>query len=213
MQTTESLNEKQWQTIYAMAQMLANEGTDANELGKILGYLRSYGHQEKAGTKFFDYLKNLVKYGKSIGHSSRTFEYYQSIEKACKQHLQIYQNDVPTMLQILGWVVRMMRYYKSGGAVGGMTESNIASSTPPISARQSEINEVVQTQQFQLEQILDAKVTNIQGNKVTYTMLETIKLTQKEPKKSKDLSVEQIVKVKVTELKEDGSIKKIQCQT
>jgi ABC-type uncharacterized transport system ATPase subunit len=60
-------------------------------------------------------------------------------------------------------------------------------------------------------QILDATVTGVKGNKVTYEILETIKLTEKEPKKAKLLSEGQMVKVEIVSLKEDGSLKKVKC--
>ena len=210
METTESITEQQWETVYALAKMLANEKTDINELGKILAYLRAYGNQEKAGIRFFEYLRNLVKNGRSIGHSQKTLDYYTTIEKACKQHLQNYQDDVPAMLQILGWVTRLMRYYKSGGSVAEMVERAGTSTESSTPSRQAEIAKVLQSQNFKIGQILEAKVTNIQSNKVTYEILGKIKLTQKEPKIYQQLSVQQKVNVKITEIKEDGSIKKIQ---
>ncbi|KYC37373.1 hypothetical protein WA1_48090 [Scytonema hofmannii PCC 7110] len=98
MLTTETLTEDQWKTVYAMAQMLSNEQTDVNEVGKIIAYLRAYGHVENAGKNFFQYLSILVRNGRTVGHSGKTPEYYQSIEKACKQDLLKYQNDIPAML-------------------------------------------------------------------------------------------------------------------
>ena len=189
--TTESLTEKQWSTVYAMAEMLANERTDVNEVGKIIAYLRAYGHQENAGGKFFEYLRIMVRDGGSIGHSGSTPEYYRSIEKACKQHLQSYRDDVEVMLQILGWVARMMRYYNSGGSV------EVVSTKAAIE------------QQVKIGDILEATITNINGVKVTYTILESKKLTQKEHKKATSLSVGQTLKVRITEIK-DGEPKKLQ---
>jgi ABC-type uncharacterized transport system ATPase subunit len=58
---------------------------------------------------------------------------------------------------------------------------------------------------------LEATVTAVKGNKVTYEILGTIKLTEKEPKKAKSLSEGQKVKVEILDLKEDGSIKKVKC--
>jgi uncharacterized membrane protein len=60
-------------------------------------------------------------------------------------------------------------------------------------------------------QIVEAKVTAVKGNKVTYEILGTIRLTEKEPKKAQSLSEEQTVKVEILDLKEDGSPKKIKC--
>ncbi|EDX72838.1 hypothetical protein MC7420_3284 [Coleofasciculus chthonoplastes PCC 7420] len=200
---TEDLTELQWQIAHAIAQSLVKADTDVNELGKAIAYLRNYANQD--GTKLFDYLKTLVRNGRQIGHSKRTSDYYQAIDNACNQYLKAYQDNPPVMLHILGWSYRLMRYYKNTGSVGEI-------SAPVVeSARQAEIAEVVSTHDFQVGQVLDATVTGVKGNKVTYTILETIKLTEKDPKKAKLLSEGQTVKVEVVSLKEDGSLKKVKC--
>ncbi|MEQ9622546.1 hypothetical protein [Coleofasciculus chthonoplastes] len=200
---TEELTELQWQIVHAIAQTLVKADTDANELGKAIAYLRNYANQD--GTKLFDYLKTLVRNGRQIGHSKRTSDYYQSIDNACNQYLKAYQDNPPVMLHILGWSYRLMRYYQNAEPVGEI-------SAPVVeSARQAEIAEVVSTHDFKVGQILDATVTGVKGNKVTYTILETIKLTEKEPKKAKLLSEGQNVKVEVMALKQDGSLKKVKC--
>jgi ABC-type uncharacterized transport system ATPase subunit len=116
-------------------------------------------------------------------------------------------SDAYTMLQILGWVSRLMRYYKDAGVPIG----EIATPTTPVfeSARQAEIAKVAQAQDFQVEQIIEAKVTKINGNKVTYEILGTIKLTEKEPKQASFLQEGQTVKVKIVAVKDDGSIKSV----
>jgi len=201
----ESLTEKQWQIAHAIAQSLVKEQTDVNELGKAIAYLRNAINQNPsdAGARFFKYLKTLVSNGRLIGHSGRTSDYYRSIDKVCSQYLQNQPADARTLLQILGWSARLMRYYKEGGLIGEIT-TPIAEST-----RQVEIAATTSTHNFAIGQILEAKVTAIKGNKVTYEILGTIKLTEKEPKKAQTLSEGQTVKVEILDLKEDGSIKKL----
>jgi hypothetical protein len=205
MLVTENLIEIQWQIAHAIAQTLVKENADVNELGKAIAYLRAYSDRENAGSKFFDYLKTLAKNGRHIGHSKRTSDYYDSIEKACSQYLKAYKDDVAAMLQILGWASRLMRYYANAGPIGEITAPIIES------ARQAEIAEVRQLQAFVVDQVLEAKVISIKGNKVTYEILGVIKLTEKEPKKAGSLVKDQIVQVKITVLKEDGSIKSVKC--
>ncbi len=205
MLATEELTEIQWQMAHAIAQTLVQNDADVNELSKAIAYLRAYARQEKAGTRFFDYLKTLERNGGKIGHSRKTSEYYGSIENACTKYLKAFQNDVAVMLQILGWAARLMRYYKNAGPIGEITAPVIAS------ARQAEIASVMQSQKFAVDQIIDAKVSSINGNKVTYEILEKIKLTEKEPKKVSSLTEGQKVKVKIVSLKEDGSIKSVKC--
>lgn len=202
---TESLTENQWKIAHAIAQTLVKEQTDVNELGKAIAYLRNAVNQNQAdaNSRFFKYLKTLVGNGRQIGHSGKTTDYYRSIDKACSDCLKGFQGDASTLLQILGWASRLMRYYKEAGPIGEVV-------TPVVeSARQVEIAKAIGSHEFAVGQIVEAKVTAVKGNKVTYEILGTIRLTEKEPKKAQSFSEGQVVKVEVLDLKEDGSPKKV----
>jgi len=202
---TESLTENQWEIAHAIAQTLVKEQTDVNELGKAIAYLRNAVNQDRAdaNSRFFKYLKTLVGNGRQIGHSGKTTDYYRSIDKACSDCLKGFQGDASTLLQILGWASRLMRYYKEAGPIGEVV-------TPVVdSARQVEIAKAIGSHEFGVGQIVEAKVTAVKGNKVTYEILGTIRLTEKEPKKAQSFSEGQVVKVEVLDLKEDGSPKKV----
>ncbi|MEG3898257.1 MULTISPECIES: hypothetical protein [unclassified Microcoleus] len=204
---TESLTEKQWGIAHAIAQTLVKEQTDVNELGKAIAYLRNAVNQNQAdaNSRFFKYLKTLVGNGRQIGHSGKTTDYYRSIDKACSDCLKGFQGDASTLLQILGWASRLMRYYKEAGPIGEVL-------TPVVeSARQVEIAKAIGSHKFAVGQIVEAKVTAVKGNKVTYEILGTIRLTEKEPKKAQSLSEGQTVKVEILDLKEDGSLRKVKC--
>ncbi|CEJ42344.1 hypothetical protein [Umezakia ovalisporum] len=204
--TSGSLTDKQWEIAHAIAQTLVKENTDINELGKVMAYLRSIVDETNASAKLFTYLKTLVRNGNQIGHSGKTLEYYRSIETTCSDYLKRV-TDATIILQILGWVCRLMRYYKDAGVPIG--EIPPPTALPVESARQQEIAKVVESQDFQVDQILEATVTKISGNKVTYQILGTIKLTEKEPRKASLLKEGERVKVKIVDFKEDRSIKKI----
>ncbi|MGV0026848.1 hypothetical protein [Phormidesmis priestleyi] len=201
-----SLTETQWQTAHAIAQTQ----TDVNEFKKAIAYLRNSINQSQAdaGVKFFKYLKTLVSNGKQIGHSGKTLDYYRNIDQVCSKYLSGYRDDAVTMLQILGWASRLMRYYKEAGPIG---EVATIPAPPVASARQVAIAKVAQFQNFKVDQTVEAKITKISGNKVTYEILEMIKLTEKEPKKASSLTEGQISKVKIVALKDDGSIKSVKC--
>lgn len=202
---TESLTENQWGIAHAIAQILVKEQTDVNELGKAIAYLRNAVNQNQAdaNSRFFKYLKTLVGNGRQIGHSGKTTDYYRSIDKACSDCLKGFQGDASTLLQILGWASRLMRYYKEAGPIGEVV-------TPVVeSARQVEIAKAIGSHEFAIGQIVEAKVTAVKGNKVTYEILGTIRLTEKEPKKAQSLSQGQTVKVEILDIKEDGSPKNV----
>ncbi|MCC3489007.1 MAG: hypothetical protein JGK35_00255 [Microcoleus sp. PH2017_16_JOR_D_A] len=116
---TESLTEHQWGIAHAIAQTLVKEQTDVNELGKAIAYLRNAVNlnQTDANSRFFKYLKTLVGNGRQIGHSGKTTDYYRSIDKACSDCLKGFQGDARTLLQILGWASRLMRYYKQENSI------------------------------------------------------------------------------------------------
>jgi hypothetical protein len=206
MQITENLTANQSQVAHNIAIQLVKDGTDVNELGKIISYLRSTIDKPNATGNFFTYLKTLTNNGKLIGHSKKTSEYYRSVEQVCKQYLQN-QSNPETILQILGWSARLMRYYKTTS----IDELPSPTDTPMISERQEEIAQVMESQSFTVDQILDAKVLGIKNNKVTYEILGAIKLTVKEPKKASDLQEGEVVKVKIDKLKDDGSVKNVKC--
>ena len=202
---TESLTENQWEIAHAIAQTLVKEQTDVDELGKAIAYLRNAVNQNQADatSRFFKYLKTLVGNGRQIGHSGKTTDYYRSIDKACSDCLKGFQGDASTLLQILGWTSRLMRYYKEAGPIGEVV-------TPVVeSARQVEIAKAIGSHEFAVGQLVEAKVTAVKGNKVTYEILDTIRLTEKEPKKAQSLSEKQMVKVEILDIKEDGSPKKV----
>ena len=201
-----SLTDKQWEIAHAIAQTLVQENTDANEVSKIVAYLRTVIDKNDATSRFLTYLKTLVRDGKMIGHSKKTSDYYTNIETICSQYFKS-NSDASTILQILGWVSRLMKYYNNSGVPMG--EITVPTAVVVESARQAEISKISESKEFKEGDTIDAKVTKINGNKVSYEILGIIKLTQKEPKKASVLQEGQTVKVEVLELKEDGSIKKV----
>jgi polyribonucleotide nucleotidyltransferase len=114
------------------------------------------------------------------------------------------------MLQILGWVSRLMRYYKGAGVPIG----EIAIPSAPIfeSSRQVEIARASSNRNFTVGQIVEAIIAAIKSIEVTYEItLTKQKLSKKEHRKAQLLQEGQKVKVEILELKEDGSIKKVKC--
>lgn len=199
----EELTDAQWPIADAIARQLVIEGTDVNELRKAMAYLRDRRDQADAGKKFFDYLKTLVRHGNAIGHSKRTLDYYQSLDAVCSQYLANYQDAPLRMLHILSWAARLVQYYDKGVPTGEIEKPTV------MSERKAEIQAVTQANEFRIGQEIEAKVTSIKGSKVTYELLGTIRLTIKEPKRSKTLSEEDVVTVEITQLREDGFPKKV----
>ncbi|MEM8806726.1 MAG: hypothetical protein AAGF01_11920 [Cyanobacteria bacterium P01_G01_bin.38] len=207
MLATDTLTDAQWQIADAIARQLVIEGTDVNELRKAIAYLRAHLDRADAGKKFFDYLKTLVRHGNSIGHSKRTIDYYRSLDAICSQYLSSYQDDTSKMLFLLGWAARLVQYYDKGVPTGEIERPEIKSE------REAELQAVAAANTFRVGQTLEATIKAIKTNKITYEILGTIRLTQKEPKLLKNctLAEGQMLKVKITALK-NGSIKKVEAE-
>ncbi|NJN87703.1 MAG: hypothetical protein HC881_17100 [Leptolyngbyaceae cyanobacterium SL_7_1] len=213
--TLDEMTDEYWDLAHAIAQSLVKDGTDVNELGKAIAYLRSIMLQSDASDRFFKYLKTLVSNGRQVSHSGRTLDYYRSLERACSKHLQK-TLDASTLLYILSWAARLMRYYKVS-PIGEWSEQETSPKSTPAkvatveSERQREIKAAVKAQAIEVGQVLQAQITAIKGKDVTYLILETVKLTVKEPKKADSLAVGQTVEVEVTQLRDDGVPKKVKC--
>jgi hypothetical protein len=200
------MNENQWQTAHIMARLLVQAEMDKNELKKATAYLRTCVGAADGGQRFFKYLQNLVHGGDKIGHSNHTLDYYRSLDEVCVKYLQPVQSTPQSMLDILGWVGRLMHYY-AGKPIAELMDASME--VTAISSRQAEIAQVVASQEFSIGQYIEAKVTKISGNKVSYEILGVIRLTEKEPKQAAMLVENQAVIVKVLALREDGSIKSV----
>jgi hypothetical protein len=204
------LNESQWQTAHIMARLLVQKEMDKNELKKATAYLRAYVDAVDGGERFFKYLQNLVHGGDKIGHSKRTSDYYRSLDEVCVKYLKPVQSTPRSMLDILGWVGRLMHYY-SGKPIAELMDAPIEVNV--MSTRQAELAQAAQSMNWLIGQEIEAKVTKIVGSKVSYEILGVIRLTEKEPKKAALLAEDQTVKVKVMALKEDGSVKSVKCSS
>lgn len=199
------LSENQWQVAHAIARQLVKDEADVNEIKKAFAYLRNCASKPDAGEQFFKYLHNLLKSGETIGHSKKTIEYYRSLNQACEEYLKPLQDTPHVMLAILGWVGRLMSYYKTAP----IAELMAAAPVEVESVRQTELRQAAQSASFQLKQTVEAVIAKIDGNKVTYQLPAGIRLTQKEPKRSKELSIDQKVQVEINELRDGGLPKKV----
>ena len=94
-------------TAERVAQELVRSQTDPNEVAKVAGYLRNH-----SGREFFELLNTMVTDGQQLVRSGRTLDYYREIRRVCDKYLRPYRDRSGEMAQILGWAVRLMRYYQ-----------------------------------------------------------------------------------------------------
>ena len=208
MQIKESLPEDQmWNTAHDIANKLVQEQQQIeptkdgirSELNKIIAYLRTTisQNQNNIGDNFFKYLKALVDNSKSLKRSDKTPDYYRSIQKICTQHLTAIQSNPEAMLEVLGWSSRLFI---------AATLENFGESAQ--TNRQMEIQTAAKSQNLQEGDEIEANITKISGNKVTYQLLNIFSKTVKEPKHYTSLQTGQTVIVEITEI-ENGVPKKI----
>lgn len=101
------LTEQDWESANTIARKLVERDCDPNEVHKAFVYLRT----RRDSQKFFHLLQRLVKNGGFLVRSRRTIDYYKAMLEVCQQHLTKYRADVKTMSEVLGWAVRLMRFY------------------------------------------------------------------------------------------------------
>ncbi len=193
---TEAMTDEEWAIAHAIAHTLSKEqikiepSSDGivNELKKLIAYLHILNNQNDIGSKISNYLKILVAQSQSIGHSNKTPDYYLSIEKAFRKYLLHYSTDVHSILKILGWSSRLIRYYK----VEPIAELPII---------------LPKRHQFQIGDILEAKVIkkNTKGSKVTYE-IQGDAYPEKEAKNFSIIPEYGEVNVQIVSLNSDGSI-------
>lgn len=208
-ESVDFLTNTQWQVAHDIARELVEADVDANELGKAIAYLRGAIDQDssKAGTQFLKFLKTLVKNGNQIGHSGKTIGYYRNLDKVIETYLREEENNAQNMLKILGWVARLMRYYKVT-PIGEIPTIEVTEEQPTsLSNRQLALERLKSEKVFEEGQIIEAQVDkkHSKGSKVTY-LIEGISFTEKEPKTFNSIPESGTVKVQVKSLKEDGSI-------
>ena len=105
------MEEKQWSIAHDIAFDLVDRGTDPNELGKVIAFVR----QNKAESDIKDRLTSLVQRLSSTRNalirSHQTQRFYRNIQESFEEHLHDIE-DTTELLLILGWSLRLMRYYR-----------------------------------------------------------------------------------------------------
>jgi len=106
-----------------IAREFTQSRTDVNELAKAFTHLRTH----KNGRAFFTLLSTMVTDGGYLVRSGRTLDYYREIRRVCDKYLRDYRDKPDEMAEILGWAIRLMRYY---AAEPGLTPPRLPQ--PPV---------------------------------------------------------------------------------
>lgn len=135
---TPQMNELQWKIAHNLAFDLVDWGTDANELGRVIAFLRRHQDDTDAKSRLMLLVQRLASSRSAPIRSSRTQEYYENILEVCEDYL--YDISEPAeLLLILGWSLRLMRYYRAEPTFAVEYEFEPAPKKPPIMPTEEEI--------------------------------------------------------------------------
>ncbi|NJO43575.1 MAG: hypothetical protein HC865_24095 [Cyanobacteria bacterium RU_5_0] len=110
------MNDQHWQVAKAIAQTLQQQNTDVNELKKLVSYLQWWRNRQsqegrnQLSEHLIQYLHHLGTNGET--RSEQTQRYYQTLEKVCRENLELFETDAEMAIEILGWSTRLATYYK-----------------------------------------------------------------------------------------------------
>lgn len=109
---TQQMNEKLWKIAHKLAFDLVDWGTDPNELGKVIAFVRRHQDDTDAKSRLMLLVQRLASSRNALIRSRQTQGFYQNIQEAFSEHLRDISNPAEILL-ILGWSLRLMRYYRA----------------------------------------------------------------------------------------------------
>ena len=105
------MDKKLWTIADDIAFELVNRGTDPNELDKVIAFMRRHEADHDAKNRLMSLVQRLANSHNALIRSRQTQRYYQNLREACQEHLRGI-SDPTELLLILGWSLRLMRYYR-----------------------------------------------------------------------------------------------------
>ena len=105
------MDKQKWSIAHDIAFDLVDWGTDPNELGKVVAFMRRYRNESGAKNRLMSLVQRLTDTRNALIRSRQTQRFYRNIQEACETHLHDV-SDTSEILTILGWSLRLMRYYR-----------------------------------------------------------------------------------------------------
>ena len=105
------MDEKQWEIAHDIAFDLVDWGTDPNELGKVIAFIRRHQGESDTKNRLMMLVQRLANTRNALIRSRQTQRFYRNIQEACQKHLRNI-SDTDEILTVLGWSLRLMRYYR-----------------------------------------------------------------------------------------------------
>lgn len=151
----------------------------------------------------------MAQNGHRIGHSKKTPQYLESINRTCQKYLTNYQDDALVMLQVLGWAARLIQYYQESpiGELNTIQVDEIPSEAQQT--RQEKVAQLLKSEAPEVGKELEAIVLEKKSGKKVKYEIAGVSFNEKEPKKYDEIPQTGSVIVAIQSLKEDGSINHI----
>jgi phosphosulfolactate phosphohydrolase-like enzyme len=111
------MRDEDWKTANAIARDLVDAECDPNEVHKAFVYLRTH----KDGQKFLRLVDAMARHGRFLMRSGRTRDYYRAMHEVFGSQLAPYKKDAVAMAEVLGWSIRLMRFYMAQPNRAGRT--------------------------------------------------------------------------------------------
>lgn len=105
------MDKRQWEIAHDIAFDLVDWGTDPNELGKVIAFIRRHQSESDTKDRLMTLVQRLANTRNALIRSRQTQGFYRNIQEACETHLHDV-SDSGEILTVLGWSLRLMRYYK-----------------------------------------------------------------------------------------------------
>ena len=168
MQTLQ-MNEKRWSIASDLASDLIDHDADLNEFGKVTAFMRRYQKADNAKDQFMLLLQRLANSNNAPIRSKSTPKYYQDIKQSCEKHLKDI-SDTGELMLILGWCMRLMRYYKvePKRAAEAQRRPQEPRQTPePRSAQRQQLPKAPEKPKVKVGQKVNATILKKEGSQVT----------------------------------------------
>ena len=204
------MDKKQWEIAHDIAFDLVDWGTDPNELGKVIAFIRRHQGESDAKNRLMTLVQRLANTRNALIRSRQTQRFYRNIQEACEKHLHNI-SDTGEILIILGWSLRLMRYYR-------VEPKRATEEQLPQEQKQTQKQPTMQSSFLKKEEEkpkikkgdrVNATILKKEGNKVTVQLEtdENEEIVFERPYYPQQVGAQ--VKLRVQGVNEDGQITKV----
>ena len=163
------MDKRQWEIAHDIAFDLVDWGTDPNELGKVIAFIRRYKGESDAKSRLMSLVQRLANTQNALIRSRQTQRFYRNIQEACQKHLRDI-SDTNEILTVLGWSLRLMRYYRvePERAADEQRRPQEPRQTPePRSAQRQQLPKAQEKPRVRVGQKVNATILKKEGSQVT----------------------------------------------